>query len=127
MAEILVIDDDAGMCGFLATCLSRAGHAVATVRSGADALDHLDQRSFDLVVTDIFMPGMDGLELLRAVLRHHPRMPALAISGGGRSVEMDYLRAARAFGAAEVLAKPFTPDALVNSVARLLSPEPAVT
>lgn len=74
----------------------------------------------DLVITDLFMPDMDGIEVMRAFQEHHPGVRIMVISGGGRFPSADSLRLAKRFGADEVLAKPFMLDRLVETVGRML-------
>lgn len=75
----------------------------------------------DLVVTDMVMPEMDGVELILILRKTHPRLPVIAMSGGGRLGPDDYLKIARAGGAARILAKPFEIDQLLWMVRELIS------
>ena len=67
------------------------------------------------------MPNVEGIETIRKIRKLSPRVPIIAISGGGRNVAGDYLNAAKALGASEVLAKPFNREVLQDAVARLLA------
>ena len=70
-----------------------------------------------LIITDLVMPEQEGLETIRQVRKHHPKIPIIAISGGGRNSSTDYLLLARKLGAAGTLAKPFSRDELVAAMA----------
>lgn len=120
MARIIVIDDEPGMRRTTRRALQRAGHAVAVFANGAAAVAHLEQEPADLLITDIFMPEMEGLETIGKVRALNPKMPIIAMSGvsfeGG-----DYLRIAEKFGAVASLRKPFRLEELVDVVERLLA------
>ena len=121
MARIIVIDDDPALLQVLTRALSAAGHSVLGCENGRKAVDYLAREHADLLVTDILMPEMDGLETVRAVKQLQPQLPILAISGGGSFGPTDYLGIASAFGTSAVLAKPFLPMELVDAVERLLA------
>ncbi|HSK39402.1 MAG TPA: response regulator [Arenibaculum sp.] len=114
------MDDDDLLLDYASIALTRAGHRVEVTRDAAEGLRLLDESDVDLLVTDIFMPMHDGLELLRQTRTLHPRLPILAMSGGGERVMIDYLAVARSFGASGTLRKPFTPSLLTGKVASLL-------
>jgi len=101
---------------------ARSGrHDVTAFANGGGAIDHVRQEPADLLITDLFMPEVEGIETIREIHRLRADMPIIAISGvdfeGG-----DYLRVARKFGAVATLRKPFLPADLVELVSRLLSP-----
>lgn len=120
MAKIVLVDDDDLVREFAELALTRAGHTVLPAGSAKEALLILDRDTVDLLITDIFMPESDGLELVRKVRQRRPDLPVLAISGGGRAVGLDYLHAARIFGAGDTLNKPFAPRTLTTKVADML-------
>jgi CheY-like chemotaxis protein len=101
--------------------LEAAGHSVLRCENGKKAIDFLAHEHADLLITDIIMPEMDGVETVRAALQLQPELPILAISGGGSFDPADYLGMAQAFGATAVLPKPFRPADLVAMVAKLLA------
>jgi DNA-binding response OmpR family regulator len=119
MTNVLVIDDDDEVRDFLVRLLTRRGYSVTGARNGEAGLASLASESFALVITDIVMPDMEGLETIKRVRRSNPTMPIIAISGGG-SNQIDYLKFARKFGADAVLAKPFDPAELLELATRLL-------
>ncbi len=120
MARILVIDDDEAFRTMLRRTLERAGHEVTEAAEGAAALTALSEQTIDLVITDIIMPGMEGLETIRALRRSMPELKIIAMSGGGRMKPEGYLEAAHAFGAVHVLTKPFENKDLFAAIKRAL-------
>lgn len=80
-AKILVVDDDATLLSLLVDTLAAIGYKAVGVSSGFDALETLRQEQFDLLITDIKMPGMDGIALSKKVRRHHPDLPILFVTG----------------------------------------------
>src|SRR5690606_37152794 len=106
MASILLMDDDAIVRESLEHALTRAGHAVIAASDGRQGLRCYRENAVDLVVTDILMPEMEGIETIMAIRRENPRARIVAISGGGRTRSMDLLDVAEEFGADRVLRKP---------------------
>jgi len=121
MAHILVIDDDPVLRRVVTLALEAAGHSVLRCENGRKAVAFLEHDHADLLVTDIVMPEMDGVETVRAVRQLDPDLPILAISGGGSFDPKDYLGIAQALGATAVLPKPFRPAELVDVVSQLLA------
>src|SRR4051794_18560047 len=111
MQEVLVVDDDGIYRAIMMRVLTRAGFSVVGVQSGAEALAHLEHGTPSVVVTDILMPDMDGLELIRAIRRTGRGIGIVAISGGADPI-FDFLPAASVFGADITLRKPFELSAL---------------
>ena len=124
MAHILVIDDDAVLRRVITLALEGAGHTVLRCENGRKAVAFLQHDHADLLITDIVMPEMDGVETLRAARQLDPNLPILAISGGGSFDPKDYLGIAQAFGATAVLPKPFKPAELMELVSQLLAQGP---
>lgn len=123
MPTILVIDDDPLIRAAVRACLERAGYGVGEADDGHPGLEAFNSGSYDLVIVDLFMPEVEGLETIRAIRRVDPRIPIIAISGGGAVPHMDFLKAAQSFGASTALLKPFTNDELLRELASLLKPE----
>jgi CheY-like chemotaxis protein len=119
----VVIDDDPVLRQVITLALQKAGHSVLRCENGRKATDFLAHDHADLVITDVIMPEMDGVETLRALRREHPDLPIVVMSGGGSFDPRDYLGIAQAFGATAVLPKPFSPGELVALVAQLLPGE----
>jgi DNA-binding NtrC family response regulator len=119
MADIVVIDDETRYRHLIAQVLTGAGHDVRQAGDGAEGLLMCRQRSPELVITDLVMPGMEGIETILQLSRERPEVPVLAISGAEPASV--YLRAATALGAARSLSKPFTIDQLLTAVEGLLA------
>lgn len=117
-AKIVVIDDDWDSLAYLTTLLSRVGIRCAAFRSSADALDYIRTHPVSVVVTDIFMPQVDGVQLIAAIRGCRPKAAVIAISGYQES----YLRCMRALGATGGLSKPVDPATLVAMINRCLDP-----
>ena len=118
-ARCLIIEDDAAVRQLLRLCLEEAGYDVKEATTGRDGTREFRKTPIDLVITDIFMPDCDGLDVIRRLRRLHPSLKILAISGG--SGTMDYLREATALGATRVLYKPFVMPTLLRTVGDLLA------
>ncbi len=118
VASILVIDDNAALREVLRLGLETAGHSVREMRNGREGVRAFRREPCDLVITDIFMPDRDGLELIEALRRTHPQVKIIAMSGA--SGTMDYLPVARSLGAARIIRKPFAVPTMLTVVAELL-------
>src|SRR5581483_4130672 len=119
--HILLVDDDDKLLRILAMRLETEGYAVVTASSGGEALARLDERLPQFVLTDLRMPGMDGLELLDRILRRHPQLPVAILTAHGDVP--DAVRATHA-GAVDFLLKPVDREQLLACIARHLSPAP---
>jgi two-component system response regulator AtoC len=116
MARVLVVDDEPGLREFLADALRPAGHDVTTAPDAERALQLLDRRGFDLVITDLRMPGLGGLELLRRVRAEQPEVEVVVLTAHGT---VDSAVEAMKLGAIDYLQKPLSgPDELRLVVAR---------
>jgi DNA-binding response OmpR family regulator len=120
MQSILFVDDNPQLADIHSTYLSEMGYSVMTASDGQAALDILDQHPFDLLITDVVMPGKEGFETIMAVKATFPLMPIIAISGGGRVGARDYLTLAMSMGAHATLEKPFSTSELFREVRHLL-------
>lgn len=121
MAHILVIDDDAPLRSLVREILEREGHSVADAEDGDEGLHLFRERLPDLVITDIIMPGKEGIETIQELRGECPGVRILAISGGGTRGPSGPLWDARLLGADETLAKPFRIAELRDAVRRILS------
>lgn len=122
MPSILIVDDDPMVRMIAAELLRREDYAVMEAADGDVAMKIIDAVPVDLVVLDILMPTMDGLEVIRAVKSAHPGIRILAISSGGRRAgAVSYLETARIFGADEVMVKPLRLGTFAATVERLLA------
>ena len=121
MPRILVIDDDATIRRMLHTLLEREGHEILEASNGKEALRLHRVSPVELVITDILMPEMDGLELILALRRQAPDLRVIAMSGGGDSKQHQVLDVAEPFGAFATVRKPFKLDEMLTTVRRALS------
>lgn len=118
MAAILLAEDDDSMRRFLKKALERAGHTVIDASQGDEALTELQLREFDLLLTDIVMPVMDGIELARRATEIDPEMKIMFITGFA-AVALN--PANRAPADAKVLSKPFHLKDLVQEIDRVIA------
>jgi CheY-like chemotaxis protein len=121
MAEILIIDDEPGVLGVLRRILENAGHSVTEACNGEAALREFEGNPADLVITDIFMPEMDGIEFLVHLRTAFPDARVLAMSGGGLLPRDQALSDASLLGADQILQKPFDRENLLEVVDRVLA------
>jgi DNA-binding response OmpR family regulator len=121
MAEVLVIEDMAGVQHTINTMLRRAGHKVTIAGDGAVGLRQLRERKFDLVITDMLMPDVDGMEVLVRLSEMPDRPPVIAMSGGGAGVSAEAALKAARLKADAFLQKPFDKTELLTAVESLLS------
>jgi CheY-like chemotaxis protein len=119
-SRILVIDDDDLVRGTIRAALEGAGYQVLEATDGEEGVALFRTMPADLVLCDIFMPGMEGIEAIRLLRERRASVPIIAISGGGSRGEMSFLEAAKKLGANDALAKPFTMSDMVATVQRHL-------
>ncbi|MCC4263184.1 sigma-54 dependent transcriptional regulator [Oceanimonas baumannii] len=120
--DILIVEDDSGLQQALQDTLELAGLASQCVSSAEDAILYLQQTPVRMVITDVQMAGMNGLELLEWINERLPGLPVLVITAHAQvSGAVTAMRA----GAVDYLAKPFTPEALLERVRRYVRPESA--
>ncbi len=115
-ASILVIDDEAPVRQVLRGALEGAGYQVWEAASGIEGVRLVCEQPINLVITDVFMPDMDGLETVGILRRDFPDIRTVAITGGGK--DPDYCAVAKILGAHETLTKPFELQQLLDAVAR---------
>jgi CheY-like chemotaxis protein len=120
MAHILVIDDEPAMREAIQKMLVRAGHQVTLASNGKEGLAFAAASPPDLVVTDVFMPEKDGIETTIALRKGFPNVKIIAVSGGGRTSNFDFLEIAKSLGAHAVLQKPVRMADLLGHVTALL-------
>lgn len=118
MATILIAEDDGQMRTFLAAALRRAGHYVEAVESGEDALIAFEGTEFDLLLADVVMPGMDGIELARVASDRRPEIKVMFITGFA-AVALKTVAADQS--QPRVLSKPVHLKDLIRAVDRLLA------
>lgn len=118
ITRILLAEDDPSMRGFLERALAKAGHHVIAFENGQDAFERLQQEPFTLLLTDIVMPKMDGIELARRATELDPEIKVMFITGFAAVALNPDNNAPRD---ARILSKPFHLKDLVNEVQRLLA------
>jgi DNA-binding NtrC family response regulator len=121
MAIVLVVDDEEALLKVLVRFLTGLGHKVISASNGADALPLLEDGGADVIITDMNLPEMDGIEILRAMSERGIKMPVIAMSGGGAFDKSLLLGSAGLLGAVETLEKPFELDELRLTVERVLA------
>ncbi len=121
MANILVIDDDHAVLATIELVLARDAHTVVVTDDGRKGLEMFKTGAFDLLIVDIFMPAMDGLQTMGLARRYRPEVPVLVISGDGLRSGPDFLRMATKLGAVSSLRKPFRPNDLLTAVDNCLA------
>ncbi|MFC1467988.1 response regulator [Verrucomicrobiota bacterium] len=116
MGHILVVDDKEGVRRIIERGLLQAGHKVDLAADGNEALARAVKTSYDLVVMDMVMPGLGGLDTIVELRKLEPNIKVIAISGGDVLEPDLYLRAAQDLGVVATLPKPFLIDELVSEV-----------
>ena len=106
MANILLIDDEPLVVETLSSAIISKRHTVVTAANGVEGMKKFTEGSFDLIITDIIMPDKEGIELIMEMKRHAPGVKIIAISGGGRTGNVEFLRMATKLGAVASLKKP---------------------
>jgi len=116
--KILIVDDEANILKVLSALLKKEGYEVTTAESGEDAITHLYEEGLSVVITDLKMPGMDGVELLKTVMRYNADIPVIILTAHGtinNAVE------AIKIGAFDYLTKPFDRDELIQVVKKAVN------
>ena len=114
MATILIIDDEEGIRALLRTVLEAAGYEVTEAATGRQGLDRYRQAPTDLIITDLAMPELNGLDLMLALTREFLHAKVIAISGVGG--ETNVLDVAKLLGARRTFHKPFSMPQLLDAV-----------
>jgi DNA-binding response OmpR family regulator len=124
MARILIIDDDDQVRKMLRLTLNAAGFDVVEAQDGKVAMKFFNQDPLvDLVITDLIMPEKEGIEMIIELRKDFPKVPIIAISGGGRIDPNDYLVLAKKLGAQITLEKPFSRKDIIEAVNELITSE----
>ena len=116
MAKVLIIDDDAQVRTMLRRTLEAAGHTTMEASNGIEGVRSFAHYPTDLVITDIYMPEKEGLETILELKRANPDLPIIAISGGAREADIDFLPVAQRMGADHALPKPVNRAELLGLV-----------
>jgi CheY-like chemotaxis protein len=115
------VDDNPDMRSSVKIVLERAGFEVQVAADGQRALDLQREHPADVLITDIFMPERDGIELIERFKSRFPQVKIIAMSGGGHVSKMDYLPVAAEIGADAVLQKPFASETLLRMLQDLVA------
>jgi len=121
MAKILVIDDDPMVRQTIFKILRRGGHEVVMAEDGLRGMAAFRKERPDVVITDIIMPEQEGIQTIKQIRLEMRDAKIIAISGGGRVGNADFLSMAQKLGANEILAKPFLPEELMGRVQNCLA------
>jgi CheY-like chemotaxis protein len=124
MARILIVDDDTAVRRAFKRVLERDGHDVREAEHGKEGLRLLGESSADLVIADLFMPVMDGLEFISKLQKQFPRSKVLAVSGSTYRRQPKFLDIARRMEGVRTLEKPVENEDLLSAVNGLLAEEP---
>ena len=116
MNRILLVEDDEDLCELMHNILQNDGYEIEIANNGAQALALDFVEPADLVITDVFMPKINGLETIVELRKQNPSLHFIAISGGGKET----LSLARKMGAHATLEKPFSCDRLLQAVSKLI-------
>ena len=120
MPRILLIDDDDQLRGLLQAILEGAGYEVDTASDGKKGVHRFRRNRADLAIVDIFMPEKEGLETIVELKQIDPNIKAIAISGGGLRLDMEFLDHAKIFGADHAMEKPLDLQELLNIIHRMI-------
>ncbi|MGR3318867.1 MAG: response regulator [Candidatus Anammoxibacter sp.] len=120
MASILIIDDDDQLRGMLRQMLEHDGHTVTEARNGNEGVEFFSKDPSDLVITDMIMPGKDGVETSSELLLNHPAVKIIGLTGGGLK-GFDYLNEAKSYGVLRTLSKPFGMKEMLAAVDEVLN------
>jgi two-component system cell cycle response regulator CpdR len=118
MTKILLAEDDDSLRRFLAKALEKAGYDVRACADGEEAVEALEEGPFDLLLTDIVMPGMDGIEVARIAAEREPKLRIMFITG---FAAVALAAGDRAPAGAKVLAKPVHLREIVSEVERMMA------
>jgi CheY-like chemotaxis protein len=125
MVRILVIDDDAGIRRMLHMALASMGYTVSEAADGREGLALFDKQPADLVISDLVMPGKEGIETIRTLRKAHPHLKIIAMSGGSLTQSSDNLKMAKNLGANAAFSKPFSMADLSKMIESLLGTKPS--
>ncbi|OHC76111.1 MAG: hypothetical protein A3G18_05680 [Rhodospirillales bacterium RIFCSPLOWO2_12_FULL_58_28] len=116
MTHVLVIDDEEMVRKTIKMILEKVGFEVSLAGNGKQGMEMVVSRPPELIITDMIMPEMDGVETTMEIRSKYPDIKIVAISGGGRVHNLDFLKYAKEMGAHAILPKPFTKEELLGAV-----------
>lgn len=121
VARILIMDDDPDIRALLRDFLEEEGYEVDEAPDGREGVRRFREHPADLLIVDIFMPEVEGIETILELRRHDPSLRCIAMTGGGMTNDFACLQHAQQFGAARTFTKPFELDQLLEAVQELLA------
>jgi len=121
MAKILIVDDEEIIRYMIRRILEKCGHDLVEAENGKVGLELAHNLNFDLIITDVVMPGMEGVELIATLKRENPAQRIIAISGEGSFKGIDYMNSDESLVVEGRLKKPFTPSQLTEMVDTILA------
>ena len=121
MALVLIIEDDRFYLNVIRRILEDAGHQVIESTTGAEGISLYEERQPAIVITDIFMPGMDGNEVIRVLRSINTKVGIIAVSAGGAFYDIDFLDTAKKLGADAILRKLDPKERILAEIERLLA------
>ncbi|MER2494315.1 response regulator [Catenovulum sediminis] len=117
MSKILVLDDDPQILKMVSLILKKRGHHILTAENGSHALQTIESQQIEVLLTDILMPDVDGIEVINTCRKKALPVKIIAMSGGRRKISAEFnLQSAAMLGASEILPKPFTQEQLVEKI-----------
>jgi DNA-binding NtrC family response regulator len=119
MSGILIVDDEADIREMLEIMLEREGYETVTASNGEEAVKEAGKRKFDLIITDVVMPEMDGITEIQEILKQQPEMKVIAMSGGGAIPPETYLEMIKKLGAEKTFTKPLQRTEFLKAVKEL--------
>ncbi len=120
MKSVLVVDDEPGMREMVKQLLLNEGYHVLEASNGKHAMEFLKNETPELVITDIIMEEMDGVEIILEIRENYPDVKIIAMSGGNKISSEDYLESASELGADRIFTKPFALSDMLNAIKELI-------
>ncbi len=120
MKSVLVVDDEPGMREMVKQLLLNEGYHVLEASNGKHAMEFLKNESPELVITDIIMEEMDGVEIIMEIRENYPDVKIIAMSGGSKISSEDYLESASDLGADRIFNKPFSLSEMLIAIKELI-------
>ena len=116
--RVLIVDDEQAICDYISLVLSKNGYDTSVAKDGREGLRQFRSVKPDLVISDIIMPDMEGIEFIRTLIRKNSGTPIIVMSGD--VVGTNFLKSALILGAKDFLVMPFAAEKLVETVERVL-------
>lgn len=120
MKKVCIIDDDKEMLHLLRQFVAKMGYYVASFDDPQAGMSAIESQKFDLLITDILMPEVDGIEVLRRAKSANPNLNFIAISGGGNLIHVDYLAIVKTMGIKHTFEKPLNLSEMEKTIESIL-------